>query len=623
VIRGATAALVALAVVLGASHAEAQTPSATVVMTASTTSIPLGGTLRLEINVSAMGTDAPAPEVPDLSAFEILSRQTFPMSVRMGGWGGGSMTSSLRLIFVMRATREGRVALSPARIRLGGREIRSNPLTIDVTAPGGPPVVGGPSSGPLPAPAPGPSPPSAAPPEGLLDGAIFDDQAFLRTVVDRGEAYVGEQLTVTVYLYLRGTLSANPAMTREPSRDGFWVQDLVDPASPLPDSVQSVSGMMFHVYPLRRFAAFPLRAGDLEIGAPEISISRASPIDIFMGTPQPDLERAGVPVTVHVVDLPVEGRPADGTPHVGTLALEAMLDRSQVPTGDAVTLTVTATGTGRIDALDLGGLALDGVRVLSPQIDSEVNHPGDRVGGTRRIQWLLVPEREGTFTIPSFRVPVFDVRARSWSLVETAPIALVAAGNPIGGPAPDPAEPEVEVDGEAPITLGPVRTESALERHRVRIAAASWFGWTVAAMPLLLALVGLGRLLASRKPAAEKGPVRGAREGKKRLDHAAGLAKAGDARGFYGTVTLALKSVVEGKLGESVGSLTHPQLHKRLVDRGMIEPLAKRLVDELEASEFARFSTSGAAGAEMQATLERAQKLLGELERFTPTEEDA
>jgi hypothetical protein len=621
VIRAATASLAALAVLLVASLSEAQTPSATVVMTASTTTIPVGGTLRLEVNVSAMGTDAPAPEMPDLSAFEILSRQTFPMPVRMGGWGGSSMTSSLRSIFVMRAAREGRVTLAPARIRLGGREIRSNPLTIDVTAAGGPPVVGGPSGGPPPA--PGPTPPSTAPPEGLLDGAIFDDQAFLRTVVDRGEAYVGEQLTVTVYLYLRGTLSANPAMTREPSRDGFWVQDLVDPASPLPDSAQNVSGMLFHVYPLRRFAAFPLRAGDLEIGAPEISISRASPIDIFMGMPQPDLERAGVPVTVHVLELPAEGRPADGTPHVGTLALEAMLDRSQVPTGDAVTLTVTATGTGRIDALDLGELAVDGVRVLSPQIDSEVNHPGDRVGGTRRIQWLLVPEREGNFTLPSFRVPVFDPRARSWSLVETAPIALVAAGNPIGGPAPEVAEPEPLPDGEAPVVLGPVRTESVLERHRVRIAAAPWFGGAVLAMPLLLALVAGGRFLASRKPAAEKGPVRGAREGKKRLDHAAGLAKGGDARGFYGTITLALKSVVEGKLGESVGSLTHPQLQKRLVLRGMNEALAKRLVDELEASEFARFSTSGAAGAEMQATLERAQKLLGELERFTPTEEDA
>lgn len=626
--RWAAAWLVLGVLALGhGSVARAQAPSATIVMTASTTTVPVDGTVRLEINVSAIGMEAPSPELPDVSAFDVLSRQVFPMSVHMGGWGGSSTTSSLRVILVLRALREGRVSLTPARIRVGTRELRSNPLTIDVTPAGGPPTVGSPTSGLPPGTGPitGPTTgPTTAPPEGLLDGALFDDQAFLRTVVDRSEAFVGEQLTVTIYLYIRGTLTSNPAMTREPSRDGFWVHDLVDPALPPPDSVQSVSGMVFHVYPLRRFAAFPLRSGDLQIGAPEISISRANPIDIFMGTPQPDIERTGVPVTVHVLDVPTEGRPADGTPHVGTLSLEAMLDRDQVPTGDAVTLTLTASGTGQIDALELGELAIDGVRILTPQVDSEVSHPGDRVTGTRRIQWLLVPEREGTFTIPAFRVPVFDPRARTWSVAETAPITLVAAGNPVAGATPPPGEaPEAASEEETPVELGPVRTESALERHRVRIASTAWFGWVVLAMPLLLAVVAVSRLLSGRKPAEEKTPLRAAKEGKKRLDAAAALAKSGDARGFYGAITLALKSVVEGKLGEAVGSLTHQQLQKRLIERGMKEALAKQLVDELEASEYARFSTSGGAGPEMEATLGRARVLLGDLERFVPTEVDA
>ena len=39
-----------------------------------------------------------------------------------------------------------------------------------------------------------------------------------------------------------------------------------------------------------------LRSGDLEFGAMTLNIPRGSPIDIFMGTPQPDLERTGVPM---------------------------------------------------------------------------------------------------------------------------------------------------------------------------------------------------------------------------------------------------------------------------------------------------------------------------------------
>lgn len=626
-LKASLAALCVAAVLARASDAQAQPASATVVMTASTTTVPVGGTLRLEISVDANGAEAPDPQLPDLSAFEVLSRQVFrPMSVHMG-WGTSTtvVTSSVRVNFVLRASREGRVTLEPARIRLGSREIRSNPLTIDVTAAGASPNVG---TAPTPSP-PGTLPAPAAntsPPDGVLDGALFDDQAFLRTVVDRSEAHVGEQLTVTLYLYIRGSLTANPAISREPSRDGFWVHDLIDPASPPPDTVQSVSGMVFHVYPIRRFAAFPLHAGDLTIGAAEIRISRANPIDIFMGTPQPDLERSGVPVTVHVVDLPDEGRPAGGTPHVGTLSLEAMLDRSQVPTGDAVTLTLTASGTGQIDALPFGvgddEIAIDGVRVLTPTVDSEVSHPGDRVTGTRRVQWLLVPEREGTFTIPAFRVPVFDPATDTWSLAETAPITLVAAGNPVGG-AVEPDEPtEPVLDGEAPIVLGPVRTESALERHPLRLASTTAFPWVVLGMPLLLGLLAAFRFVSGRKP-AEAGPQRGGKEGKKRLESAAAAAKSGDVRGFYGAVTLALKSVIEGKLGESVGSLTHAQLKRRLMDRGMKDALASQLAQELEASEYARFSTSGGENTEMLATLDRARTLMTELERFVPTAEDA
>lgn len=605
----------------------AQAPTATIVMTASSTSVPVGGTFRLEINIDATGGEAPDPELPDLSAFEILSRQVFrPMSVRMG-WGTSTtvVTSSIRVNFVLRATREGSVALTPATVRMGGRELRSNPLTINVVPAGTAPPTATPGT-PLPGTPgtpPGANPPLASPPLGALDGAIFDDQAFLRTVIDRSDPFVGEQVTATIYLYIRGSLTSNPAVAREASTDGFWVRDLFGPTHSFEPTPQVVNGARFLAYPLRRFAAFPLHAGDLEIGAMTLNIPRGSPIDIFMGTPQPDLERTGVPVSIHVRDLPTEGRPAVRTSHVGTLTLEATLDRTQVPTGDAVTLTLVANGTGQIDGLDLGELVVDGVRVLSPQVDGEVSAPGDRVMGTRRIQWLIVPEREGSFVIPAFRVAVFDPGTETWSIAETTPLTLVAAGNPVGTAATPTDEPTpTEVD-EPAFELGPVRTESALSRHRERIASSPWFPWAVVAMPLgFLAFVGARTLRGRRGQSEDKGPQRSAKEARKRLDAAAAAAKANDTRGFYAAITLALRSVVEGKLGEAVGSLTHGQLEKRLVERGMKSELAKSVALELESSEYARFSTSGGADGEMEACLGRARNILGELERFVPTPED-
>ena len=111
-------------------------------------------------------------------------------------------------------------APQPARPRATTTSAPSTTLTITVTAAGGPPIVG----------APGTSPgTSSAPPSGALDGALYDDQAFLRTVVDRSEPYVGEQVTVTIYLYIRGSLTSMPTATHEPTTDGFWIQDLLGP----------------------------------------------------------------------------------------------------------------------------------------------------------------------------------------------------------------------------------------------------------------------------------------------------------------------------------------------------------------------------------------------------------
>src|SRR5690606_17957534 len=120
-----------------------------------------------------------------------------------------------------------------------------------------------------------------------------------------------------------------------------------------------------------------------------------------------------VPVEVTVRPLPAEGRPA-GDVHVGQLSLEASLDRTQVPTGDAVTLTLRATGSGQVRALRIESPSIDGLRVLSPQTRDEINAPGDVVAGVRTYEWLVVPEREGTFRIPPFRVATFDPVTRRY-----------------------------------------------------------------------------------------------------------------------------------------------------------------------------------------------------------------
>ncbi|MBN8617112.1 MAG: BatD family protein [Deltaproteobacteria bacterium] len=611
---------------LTASSARAQSGECR--LAAETTSVVLGQVFRLEATCHAQGAEAGMPEL-DLSDFEVMSRQVSrPMQFTFGMGGQQQIVeSTTRLALLVRARREGRFEVGPASAVVGGARISSGTITISVG--GG----AGTSGQPAPLTNPGAGQPSTppgsnGPPSGPLDGAIYDDQAFLRTVVDRHEAVVGQQITVTFYLYVR-SLATQPQITQQPSTDGFWVHDLLDRNAP-PDAVmQRVGSTSFRVYTLRRFAAFPLREGELTIGAMEMHVPIGNPLDMIFGAPQADLVRSSVPVQVTVRPLPA-GAAAGMPVHVGALSVESSLDRAQVPTGDAVTLDLHMTGRGQVDAISTPAIRIDGLRVLQPEIDQRTSVTGERVGGDRGVRWLLVPERPGTYTLGPFRWAVFDPEAQQWSTVEAPALTLVAAGNATQVPATsdpsDPSEPDAidAPDADEAASFGPVRTSSAFARRSARLATTPFFAVGLGLGPLALLVTGLVFLARRRRAAnVEAGAAdRATRESRRKLDDAERAIGAKDTRAFYAAVMQSLKQILEVRLGRAVGSLTHAELKRVLVDRGMHAALALRVKDELEGAEMARFSAAGGEEKEMRSTLERARVLFTELQRFTPTAED-
>ncbi len=619
----------------GVAHAQ----SATVRLASDRASLAVGDTLVLEIRVEATGARVEAIEPPDLSGFDVISRRiATPMSFQFGFGGQTQVVQSSTIqTLELLARRPGRYALKPARAVVGGRRFESNRLTLVVVpagqAPPAVPLQGGsvpPGSAPEPLPADAPPTDPLAPPTGRLDGAQFDPEAFLRTVVDKREPWVGEQVTVTVYLYVRGGIRSAPAASREPTAEGFWVHDLLPPQRALEATEQSVDGTTFRVYVLRRFAAFPLRAGELSIGAMTLDVPTGTVFDLFGATPQRALRREGVAVSLRARPLPDAGRPP-GEAHVGRFTVEASLDRTQVATGDAVTLTARVRGSGNLRDVRLPTPTLEGLSFLEPQIKDEIEAPGDLVGGVRTLEWLVVPRNPGAFTLPALGFATFDPATGAYGRAESTPLTLVAAGNALAAPAPEEPPPAADTepaaegdDAETAGAYGALRTASALRRHARTLPEQPWFPFALGAPPalwlaLLLAFAARRRVQARADAGAPQRAIRGAR---KRLAKADALAKSGDARGCYGELSSALKSALEARLGEPIGGLTLTALRARLGERAMPAELAARLVDELEGAEFARFSASGATPDELARAIDRAQSLLERIDRFSPSAEE-
>ncbi|MGD8861227.1 MAG: BatD family protein [Myxococcales bacterium] len=587
--------------------------------------------LQLQIKIHSDGAGQPEVQLPELTDFAVLSRQVRkPMQFSFNFGARARIQSSSIYSFVLQPTRVGEIEIGPVRVTLDGQVHESEPVKITVLDGSG-----------ATAPAPGDAESQAQGARAddaqaqnaqasARDGMQVDPLAFLRTVVDKPAPYVGEQVTVTVYLYLRQRLQSSPSIEQEPSTEGFWTRDLLPPEYKLQPRRQNVGGAVYWVYVLRRFAAFPLRPGELEIGPMSLTIDNSSVFDIFAGgRGRPDIHREGVPVKIDVAPLPEPGRP-DGDVAVGQYQVSARLDRAQTATGDAVALTASVRGRGNVDSVSLDTPAVDGLDVLQPQTKDLVETPNDVVTGTREYRWLIVPRQPGSYTIPPLTLHTFDPRAAQYRTVQSPPLQLQVVGNAL--PAPAATQPPAGQDtaggpgdGEGPtpdeesVQWAPIRTRSQLARGRAVITDSPLFGGAMALPPLLWALVaGLGALrrrAASRTLGASE---RAAREAGQQLEAARRGAREGDASAFHAAAERAIQARLEAQLGESVASLTRRQLAELLDARGLDAAIAEEVTSTLERAEFARFASGAGSAGELRGLAEGLSRLLDSLARFEP-----
>jgi hypothetical protein len=612
-----------IAVLGGHATARAQV---TVSMSADRDQVSLGEEFNLQIRVEASGIHSPDIQLPPLDAFEVVGKQiSRPMqfSFSFGSRSERVVRSSTIYTYTLRPQIQGRVTIQPVRVTLDNRQYKSQPLTIVVgRGSAAPPAAVPPSRDPSAEPSEEP----AEPPDGILDGARYDSQAFIRTLVDKNEAYVGQQVTVSIYLYLRGALTSLPPVEAEPTTDGFWVRDLLPPARTLDASRQVVGNTLFRAYLLRRFAAFPLRSGALSIGPMKIRIEQNAMPDIFDlfdlmdRRAAPTLRRTGVPVEIRVKQLPASGQPAPEVA-VGRFEVTAKLDRDEVRTGDAVTLKAEVRGQGNIQTAKIATPRIDGLQILAPQVSDAVEVSDNVVGGSRSYEWLVIPQRPGRFTIGPLGVDSFDPTTGKYQRFQSKGLTLLAAGK--GDERFDRvSNAPTSTGAEAPtsVSFGPIRTASALLREQARVATAPWYLALLALGPLswLLVLTTAFVKQTLNARAQKAGPQRAAREAKNRLREAESCAGQGDAKRCYAQLAAAIQGMLEARLDAPVSGYTRPELRATLARRGMAEPLIARTIEELERCDTARFSAAGTEAETIKSAVARVNDLLKQVSVFTP-----
>ena len=605
------AALVATVLAQRPAHAEAPRFQADV----ERTQVTVGDAFVFEVTLGVGQDQVSDYRPPDFKGLRVLSASRQPNQSTQMQLGGAGMFVQVNYTwqYQLQAQQKGNVTIGPAHIRVNGHDYKTSPVVIAVG------TAGGTAPPPLPqATAPsGPSPvdPGApAPPEAASGGS------FIRLVTDKQKAYVGEALSATWFLYLNQPADKYDTQV-EPTMEGFWSEDVTLPSRRggmvLNDEV--VQGRHYQVGAAMRKALFPLHPGRLTIGPMEAQLSRVD----FFGTPMRSQRLRSTPTNLEILPLPAQGQPNAFDPaNVGTFTFTRRIDRTQVATGEAVTLTLEIAGHGNLRKVALPAPPkLDGWKTYDPRLQVNID-PGNGVEGTKSAEILMLPERPGTYQIPGQTLDYFDPAKEKYEQASVPAIAITVTGGALagaGGAAPASPPPGAGLENVIAGEIRPIHTRGDLRRNLgASFVHSGAFAGVLFAPPLLFVVAVLGLGLRD-KLSADTGATRRRRSRKKVQAHLTAAEqhrRRRDLGAFYNELDRVVREALSHRLGLPAAGLRMDELREHLGKLGLPDADTARVVALLEDCDRARFAPGSMAAddAALGAALERAGEVVAAIE---------
>ena len=468
----------------------------------------------------------------------------------------GGRTRVNRRTFLLAARVAGQFTIPRVRVRVAGRVWESDPLFLVVRA------------------------------AAREAGGLEDSRMEVALTPER--AWVGQQIVLEATASFARGLRARqtrPATYQAPSPAGFWIHDLPDP---LTVGLRTIGGNVYETQTFRR-AYFPLTAGSFVMPPAQLAFEFRRG---FLGSSETRLLVSDSPRIV-VMPVPRQNRPASFRGAVGRYGVSARLSPARGSVGEASTLIVEVAGYGNIKAIPPPVLpSVNGLDVHPPTEDATVTVSGDRVGGTKRFSWVVVPARAGLVRVPPIEYAFFDPDRSEYEVVRTDSLSLVVLE----------AGPRVPAARLAPIAGMPSRLVSGLRSPLFAVAQV---------VPLVLMVAAW---YARRRRPFER---RGRRTELSVLARLARLRRdpSSPETQFCTDLAAVIRFAFADRLGPQAQALAPDALRAAIDDAGLPVDAITTLLDVLAEADRARFSGAGTDRAQRTVLLDRTEAALRALER--------
>jgi hypothetical protein len=583
--------------------------------------VEVGDTLTYSLHVLVHGGGAPSdPKPGTISGFSLQGTSSMPVHMRTSTNGAVEDVNGLMTSWSLRADRPGTFSLGPAQITIGGTRRNGTPVRVKVFERGkGPPRRGG-------RPAIDPFAPSSLDPFKALFNLGDDDRrgepvqpsadpklametarapvAFLHATIDKTRAVVGEQVTLSVYLYEDPyARQGRPGDVHEATGTDFVKRSLIeDETRAVGVGTAMVGGKIWNVKLVRKNALFPLKTGHLTIEPMSMTLPQAR-----VGL------RASETLAVDVSEPPVDGRPAGyAIGDVGDMSLQATVTPRATTRDGAIGITIELRGTGNLPG-QLSLPIVPGVEWLEQQTRDKLGPmSADRFGGTRTFSYVVRLHKEGAVDLGEIKLPFYDAEKRTYGIARaTLGIINVAAG---GGRDAGAEEVEVVLGGmpkERRVLEAP-RPETYLSERPAYWAAL--FGSPVACALALGAHGLLGRLR-EKRASASPSPDRIAKERRVEADAAV---RGDDGKTAMGAIARAIETAVLAKTTVNLRGAPADTAHAELEAAGASPDDAEEILGIMRTCEDARFSPDGVAPEAARKVWEKARVVLDRLQQVKP-----
>lgn len=243
------------------------------------------------------------------------------------------------------------------------------------------------------------------------------DAFFVLAEVDKTEAYKGEQITASWYLYTRGRVQDIDSL-KYPNLKGFWKED-IQISTQLNFERDVINGIPYNRALLVSYALFPIEEGKASVDSYRVKATIAGGFGFGRGF---QATKSSDEIPVMIKPLPKEGVPSDFTGAVGEFQMMVDAPAKTVVANQPFSLKVRFEGRGNAKTIELPKLDLgENLEVYDISNESNFFKNGQSY---KEFDVLLIARKAGELTLNPLKASYFNPKTRSYATLSSQAITL-------------------------------------------------------------------------------------------------------------------------------------------------------------------------------------------------------